>query len=139
MPMRNPCRNRSASIVLIIAAAILGLGSRRFAANLPDVIVAYAGDTAWALAVFLMLGLVFPNLSTLRTASLALVVSVFVEVSQLYHAPWIDSIRDNPFVHLALGSGFDPRDLACYTVGIVIGALIETLVMSRHSSETATS
>jgi len=62
--MREPRRNRAISIILIILAAILGLGSRRFAPYLPAIIVAYTGDTTWALAVFLGLGLVFPAIAT---------------------------------------------------------------------------
>jgi len=129
--MQKPRRNRAFSIALITLAAILGFGSRRFAPYLPDIVVAYTGDTTWALAVFLGLGLLFPSLSTWSVAALALLVSNSVEFSQLYHAPWIDSIRDTMIGHLALGSGFDPKDLACYVVGVGIGVLIETVRMRR--------
>jgi hypothetical protein len=132
--LQQRIRNPVSSIALIILVAILGLGSRRFAPYLPDVIVAYTGDTMWALAVFLGLGLVFPALATRWVALLALVISCLVELSQLCHARWIDLIRDNAIVHLALGSGFDPKDLACYTVGVGAGVLIETLTMRRNSS-----
>jgi Protein of unknown function (DUF2809) len=120
-------RDRIVSIALIILVAVLGLGSRRFAAYLPDVIVAYTGDTAWALAVFLGLGLAFPTLTAWRVAMMTLIVSTVVEFSQLYHARWIDSIRDTTIGHLALGSGFDPKDLACYTVGAGVSVLIDRL------------
>lgn len=51
--MQQRIRNRAFSIALLILVAILGLGCRRFAPYLPDVVVAYTGDTAWALEVFL--------------------------------------------------------------------------------------
>jgi hypothetical protein len=130
--MQTPRCNRAISIALIILAAILGLGSRRFAPYLPDMVVAYTGDTTWALAVFLGLRLLFPTLSPWSVAWLALLISTLVEFSQLYHAPWIDSIRATRIGHLALGSGFDPDDLACYAAGIGIGVLIETVRM-RHN------
>jgi hypothetical protein len=112
---------------LLAVAATLGLGSRRFAGYLPGPVVAYTGDTMWALAVFLGLGLVFATLSTWRLAALTVLISTSVELSQLYHAPWIDMIRATTIGHLALGSGFDPKDLACYAAGVGIGVLIETV------------
>jgi hypothetical protein len=69
--------------VLIALAAALGLGSRRFAGHLPGFVAAYAGDTLWATAAFLGLGLLLPRASTKRVAALAMIVSVAVEVSQL--------------------------------------------------------
>lgn len=127
--MQNLRRNRASSTALLVLTAVLGLGSRHFARYLPDIVVVYTGDTTWALAVFLGIGLLFPRLSTWWIAALALLVSVSVEFSQIYHAPWIDSIRGTMIGHLALGSGFDPKDLACYAMGIGIGVLIETVRM----------
>jgi hypothetical protein len=127
-------RNRIVWIALLVLVVILGLGSRRLAARLPAELATYPGDTLWALAVFLGLGLFLRTLATWWVALLALGISFVVELSQLYHAPWIDSIRDCAIGHLALGSGFDPRDLACYTVGVGIGVVIETLTMKRRAS-----
>jgi glycopeptide antibiotics resistance protein len=116
---------------LLIVVGICGLGSRRFASGLPAFVAAYTGDTAWSLAAFLALGILFPWLETWRVAVLALLISFGVEVSQFYHAHWIDAIRSTTLGALALGWGFDPRDLACYTVGVGIGVVIETLTTKR--------
>jgi hypothetical protein len=48
-----------------------------------------------------------------------------VEISQLYHAPWIDSIRQTTPGGLVLGFGFLWTDLVCYSVGIAIESLTE--------------
>jgi hypothetical protein len=48
-----------------------------------------------------------------------------VEISQLYHAPWIDSIRQTALGGLVLGFGFLWTDLVCYSVGIFIGSFTE--------------
>jgi Protein of unknown function (DUF2809) len=125
--LQKPNRNRIVSAALLTLVAILGLGSRRFAANLPQAIAAYTGDTAWALAVFLGLGLLFPRVTTWRIALLTLIISYLVEFSQIYHAIWIDTIRDHPLGHLALGSGFDRKDLVCYAAGVGIAVLIDQL------------
>ena len=123
------CQLRKRSPVLwftlIVLVVILGLGSRRYASSLPGVLAAYAGDTLWALAAFLGFGLVVPRASTRRVALLAMSSSVLVEVSQLYKAPWIDSIRRTTPGGLMLGYDFMWSDLACYAVGVGLGILIE--------------
>ena len=88
---------------------------------------AYAGDTLWALVAFLGIGLILPRASTWRVASLAMSFSVMIEVSQLYHAPWIDSIRGTTLGALVLGHGFLWSDLACYAVGVGLGVAVERI------------
>jgi hypothetical protein len=56
-----------------------------------------------------------------------------VELSQLYHAPWIDGLRQIRLAALLLGHGFLWSDLVCYAVGVGVGALTESLT-ARHSS-----
>src|SRR3954469_21204317 len=86
-------RNPILGIILIASASILGIGSRRLADSLPGLVATYAGDTLGALAAFLGIGLLLPWASTGTVAVLALAVSLLVEISQLYKAPWLDSIR----------------------------------------------
>jgi hypothetical protein len=50
-------------MILIILACLLGIGSRRYAHVLPVFIAAYAGDTLWALAAYLGVGLLVPQAS----------------------------------------------------------------------------
>jgi hypothetical protein len=120
---------------LIVLVALLGVGSRRHAASLPGFVAAYAGDTLWALAAFLGIGLTVPRASTWQVAILAMWFSALVEVSQLYHAPWIDSIRGTTLGGLALGFDFVWSDLACYAVGVGLGVLIEAIGGIRARSE----
>lgn len=91
---RRRKRNPVLWVVMIALVVALGLGSRREAGHLPGFVVAYVGDTLWALVAFLGIGLVLPGVSTRWVAVLAMSFSTLIEVSQLYHAPWIDSIRD---------------------------------------------
>jgi hypothetical protein len=118
-------RDPLVQITLIALVCVLGIGSRRFAYALPVAIAAYAGDTLWALAAFLGIGLVFPRASTHVIALLAISFSVAVEISQLYHAPWIDSIRQTNLGGLILGFGFLWSDLVCYVAGAGSGVVID--------------
>ena len=120
-------RNPLVQIILIALACLLGIGSRRYAHALPGFIAAYAGDTLWALAAFFGFGVILPRASTLRVAFLAMSFSVAVEVSQLYHAPWIDSIRHTTLGGLILGFDFVWSDLVCYAAGVGSGVLFEFL------------
>lgn len=114
----------------------LGLGSRRFGTSLPTLVATYAGDTLWALTVFLVAGALSPRARMSRRAAIALAVSYGVEISQLYHAPWIDSLRRSTLGGLTLGVGFLWSDLVCYTVGVAAGVLLERVVDTKRTEET---
>ena len=58
---------------------------------------------------------------------LALAFSVAVELSQLYHAPWIDSIRQTTLGGLILGFDFVWSDLVCYALGVGLGVLVDVI------------
>ena len=75
--------------------------------------------------VFLGFGCVFRRSSTLAVALAALAFSFAIELSQLYHAPWLDAVRATFVGHLVLGSGFMWGDLIAYALGILGGALAE--------------
>ena len=118
--------NRVVYLILIIIVMILGLLSRKLD-NLPVIVSLYAGDILWALMVFLIVDFVFNNKSILFNISIAIIFSYGIEISQLYHAPWIDSIRNTTLGGLILGFGFLWSDLICYTIGIFIGGIIESI------------
>lgn len=88
----------------------------------------YAGDALWALVVFLGWGFLAPRATTFVIATLAVLFSVVIECSQLYHAPWIDRLRATIPGRLVLGTTFAWADMAGYLVGIFLGALGEMLV-----------
>jgi hypothetical protein len=65
---------------------------------------------------------------------LAISLSVLIELSQFYHAPWIDSIRQNTLGGLILGFDFVWSDLACYAVGVGLGVLFEIIAQIHLST-----
>jgi glycopeptide antibiotics resistance protein len=118
-------RNRYLYCVIACVVVVLGLASRRHSAMLPSFLAQYAGDTLWAVMVFIGIGLMATKSSSIRVAIAALVVSCAVELSQLYHASWIDSVRDTLIGGLVLGYGFLWSDIACYTAGVALGVAVE--------------
>jgi hypothetical protein len=121
-------RNRISYLIAAIAVAILGLSSRRYSRLLPESLASYAGDTLWALMVFLGIGMLFPRWSTMRVSVTALLFAFSIELSQLFHSAWLDQIRRTKVGGLILGYGFLWTDLLCYGVGIGIGCILEKLL-----------
>ena len=121
------------AMVIGCLVATMGLGSRRYGVWLPAFIAEYAGDTLWTVTAFIAIGLVAVRWPPRRVGLASLLVSYSVEVSQLYHAPWIDAIRATTPGALALGYGFLWSDIACYTVGAALCVIVEHLVYYRQS------
>lgn len=111
-----------------ITVLFLGLASRHFQDSLPTFLADYAGDTLWALMLFLLVSTGLACQSTLARAAISLTLAFLVEISQLYHASWIDSIRQTTLGGLVLGYGFLWTDLVCYSVGVAMGAFTEWAV-----------
>lgn len=127
-------RNRVGYLVLFVLVIATGLASRsRLFDHVPQFIATYAGDTLWALMVFLGIAFVFPGLRTKYVAALAIAFSFSIEISQLYQADWINGIRSTRPGALVLGAGFLWSDLVCYTVGVLIGVAGEALCFRSRS------
>ena len=111
-----------------------GLASRGFPALVPAVLGKYPGDALWATMVLFGFAFVRPEMAPLKLACLAFSVSCLVELSQLYQAPWINSIRAYKIGHLVLGSGFDWPDIPAYAVGVLAGYALDRILfaMRRH-------
>ena len=120
-------RNRWTQTGLCLIVIASGLGSRRSEIPLPDVLRAYAGDTLWALLVYLAVGWLRPSLSIPKCAGLSGAFALLVELSQLYHADWIDALRATRLGGLILGFQFVWSDLVCYALGVALGVALDTV------------
>jgi hypothetical protein len=128
---RRP-RSRRVCIAIVVIVVILGLASRRYRDVLPPFVAAYSGDTLWANMVLWLFAIVMPRARTMAVAAAALAFAYAIEISQLYHASWIDSIRATTIGGLVLGSDFVWSDLVCYTVGVVAGAVLDLPMISSR-------
>ena len=129
-------KRRIVYLLLAILTMLVGLASRRFRQHLPTFIGEYSGDVLWALMLFLVVSFVLAGRPLFQRCIISLVLAFAVEVSQLYHAPWIDSIRYTTLGGLVFGFGFLWSDLVCYLVGITAGVLADRLLWPAQLENT---
>ncbi|WP_331071041.1 DUF2809 domain-containing protein [Longimicrobium sp.] len=126
--MQHRVRSRAVFLALAAATIVIGLASRRFRRALPAAVGLYAGDVLWATMMYLLAAAIWPRASIRRLAVGAAAFALAIEVGQLYHAPWIDAVRDTRLGGLVLGFGFLWSDLVCYAVGIALAVVIDRAV-----------
>lgn len=133
-----PKRKRLGHALAMATVTFSGLLWRSPWLGLPEAPRKYGGDALWALLVFLGFGFLFPRWPTRIVALLAMTFSVLIESSQLYHAPWIDAIRETRLGALVLGSVFNWPDFGAYAIGIALGVPCEWLFSKRPSPRSNT-
>ena len=133
---RPPASSRNRVLYAVLAVAVIagGLLWRSGLIPMPGWLSNNGGDALWALMVFVGFGFLFPKASTLAVALLALSFSWGVELSQLYHAQWIDSIRATVPGRLVLGTTFNWPDLLAYALGIALGGWAEWCLRRKPSN-----
>ena len=124
-------RNRVHYLLFIISTILIGLAARQFSGYLPDMINLGLGDTLWALMMYWIIGFVFPKHSVLKIAVVSLSICFLVELSQLYQADWINTIRSNRIGKLILGQGFLWSDFLAYSVGVELGVIVEKYILKH--------
>ena len=112
-------------IVLAAVAMLLGLASRRYRSSLPSFVAENAGDALWTVLVYCGISFCVPHAKIISRAAMTLGFAYAIEFGQLYHAPWIDSVRDTTLGGLVLGFQFVWVDLIRYAVGVLFCVAVE--------------
>jgi hypothetical protein len=124
-------RNRFIYAPAVIVVIIAGLLSRKFSYLFPEIINNYLGDALWAVMIYGVIACIFKNRAIKWVALCSLLFCYSIEISQLYHAPWIDTIRNTRLGGLVLGFGFLWTDLLAYAIGIGFAMLVEWIVYPK--------
>jgi hypothetical protein len=130
-------RNRVVYCFLIAGLILIGLAARKWKVIFPDFVNTYLGDAIWAAMNYFGMAFLFNKQKLSFILLLSLVFCYCIEVSQLYHAPWIDSIRSTRIGALILGFGFLWSDIVAYTLGIGVAALGEYSFYKSKIKKTA--
>ncbi|WP_155986060.1 DUF2809 domain-containing protein [Paenibacillus gorillae] len=125
-------RQRITYGLAVVAALLLGLGSREWAGQLPAFVAEQFGDALWASMIYFGLRLLLPTMKLARSAVIAVLFCFGIEFSQLYQAEWIQSIRGTTLGALVLGKGFLAIDLVRYSIGILIALVVDRFLMARN-------
>ena len=123
---------RTKYLIVTMFIMIIGLLSRKYMNIFPKAIAPFIGDILWAMMVYFGLRFVIPKLKLVKTLTLAIIFSFSIEISQLYQAYWINNIRDTTLGGLILGHGFLFEDLISYSLGIVIGFLLDYFLYGKR-------
>ncbi len=127
----NYRRNKVVYIFYVLIVITCGLASRWKADIIPDFLDLYLGDALWALMIFLLFGLLFPAYSSRNIGILSYIFCILIELSQLYHASWIDAMRATTIGGLVLGYGFLWSDLLAYSIGVAVGFIFEYIFYKK--------
>jgi hypothetical protein len=112
--------------LLVLVVIALGILSRKV-----NVIPLIVGDILYAVMMYLLIKFLLIQLRYWKVALISLSICYFIEISQLYNAPWIDQIRNTTFGALVLGNDFLWSDMIAYTVGTAICLLYYTKASER--------
>jgi hypothetical protein len=127
-------RLRLTYVALALATIGIGLLIHELGAGLGAVVRDVVSDALWAAMIAWWIGALVPRAGLATRSAIAYSICVVVEVSQLYHTPALDALRETTAGQLVLGSGFDARDLMSYAIGVAGAALFETAVVQRRGS-----
>jgi len=118
-------KKRGVFIAFAIVAMLLGLASRRYGPSLPNFVAETAGDALWAALVYCGMSFCAPHAKIITRAAMTLGFTYAIEFGQLYHAPWIDSVRETTLGGLVLGFQFVWVDLIRYAAGVLFCVAVE--------------
>jgi Protein of unknown function (DUF2809) len=114
--------------ILFVFCTWLAIATRKHANWFHPLIAEYGGDIIWAGMFLFLLRIFFQRTALWKLALACYALGVLDEVLQLYHAPWIESIRHTRIGGLMLGFGFMWSDILCYAIGTFLGYWIVILI-----------
>ncbi|MEP6748818.1 MAG: DUF2809 domain-containing protein [Bacteroidota bacterium] len=123
----NYKNRRVVYFILFLLVIPLGLSTRKEPQWYFSFMADYGGDILWSTMFFLLFRCFWPQEPLWKIALYTYSFSVAIEISQLYQAPWINSIRHTFLGSMLLGFSFSWSDILCYLVGTVAGLLIASI------------
>ena len=121
--------NRISYFILVVITIILGILSRKI-----DGIPTYFGDTLYAVMIYFGMRFTFINRNKKIAILLTLLFCYCIEFQQIYRADWIVQIRRTSIGHYLLGQGFLWSDLGCYTIGVFVAYLVDSILIKTPNT-----
>jgi len=118
-------------VVVMLVGLIVHFQGARLSANARDII----GDALWATLIASFVSVILPWRRPWQRYFTALIIFYAVELSQLSQLSALQYVRSTLLGRLVLGSGFDPRDLAAYALGIIGFIALDQCWVLRKNGE----
>lgn len=118
--------NRLVYLVILVIIIALGLYSKDLTGKITEMVD--IKDAAWAMMIYFLFRIVFPGTGYVKIVILAALFSLFIEISQLFHAEWLDKVRETYLGQIILGSSFVWGDFMAYAIGIGVAVLVDIVV-----------
>jgi hypothetical protein len=115
----------------VALALVVPLG---FATKLTDaeLVRGHLGGVLYVVFWILLVLLAWPGLRPGSVAVAVFLATCALEATQLWHPPWLESIRATFLGHALLGSTFSWWDFPCYAAGAGLGVGIASLCRRRN-------
>jgi hypothetical protein len=113
---------------------VVGYTSRQYYPTSGTFIHDYVGDAIWAGMIYFGFRMIQSQIICLKSAIYAIIFCFTIEFLQLYHAPWIESLRHTKIGGLILGFEFLWSDLLSYTIGIFIAFIIDNQLITNKQN-----
>jgi hypothetical protein len=127
-----------ARLIASLFVILCGLALRKFgySLHLPFVVVKFGGSGLWGAMVYLLLASICGKTAPVKIAMAAILIAIGVELSRLFHTPWLDAFRLTTAGALLLGRVFSLWNILAYGAGIAAAAIFDwrhlIRVAARH-------
>jgi Protein of unknown function (DUF2809) len=114
---------RPSRAVYAVGTAVIisaGLLCRLPGSGLPWPVAKWSGSILWGAMVYFLValvGLARPDAGSARKLAVAVAIALSVELSRLYHSPWLDEFRTTVAGAILLGRIFSPWNMVAYAIG----------------------
>ncbi|MGE6355598.1 DUF2809 domain-containing protein [Flavobacterium sp. NPDC079362] len=119
-------KHRPYYFILLLVIIFLGIMSRK-----TDLIPLSTGDFLYAVMMYVFIRILMIDKKGIQIMITSLLICYGIEFSQLYHANWIDELKNTLLGRYTLGQGFLWTDILAYTMGILLAFGIERIVLKR--------
>ena len=87
----------------------------------------------WAMMIYFFFRIFSFKTRILKHGFFCLLYCYLTEISQLYHSPFIDSLRNTTIGRLVLGFGFLWTDIISYSIGILAAISFDLYLSNRNN------
>jgi hypothetical protein len=129
----NMNKRRAVFIIYALIATVLGILSRIIHTG-NHIFDKYLGDALYAVLIYLILGIVQPQITLSRKIAISTFLVLLIEMFQLTEIPLRLSYSSNillRIISIALGTKFSLFDIVAYLTGLIVIYLLERFIITK--------